>query len=219
MRLIIAFLFMISCSISTANEDPYANYHAIDTTQYKSTGALYLYDLTIKKSHNAGKVILEWKNQKNITYHMIEMRDPDSKEIIYRQKHYTNIAEFPENGLFTIYPLYYKQKGESISINLVDAKARNYAPISPKSYYRAVEREEQVKQRDKKRIEREYLNEQLRIQAADERANRITPKVVILVIIVLFLAVLIVLIIWLVRYLMKDKTPEINYRKNNQGWN
>ncbi|MEO9952654.1 hypothetical protein [Nonlabens sp.] len=218
MRLIIAFLFIISCSVSTAIEDPYANYHAIDTTQYKPTRALYLYDLTIKESHNAGKVILEWKNQKNITYHMIEMRDPDTNKIIYRQKHYTNIAEFPENGLFTIYPLYYKQKGEPISINLAEAKARNYAPISPKSYYRALEKEEQAKQRHKKRIEQEYLNEQLRIQAADERANRITPKVVILVIIVLFLAVLIVLIIWLVRYLMKDKTPQVNYRKNNQGW-
>ncbi|WP_298950146.1 hypothetical protein [uncultured Nonlabens sp.] len=219
MRLPTLFLFIIFCNVLNANEDPYKNYRTIDTTQYKTTGTLYLYDLTIKESHNAGKVILEWKNQKNITYHMIEMRDPDTNEVIYRQKHYTNIAEFPKNGLFTIYPLHYKQQGEPISINLTDAKARNYKPISPNSYYRAVKKEEQAKQRDKKRIEQEYLNEQLRIQAADERANRITPKAIILIMIVLFIATLLVLTIWLVSYIRKDRTSQINYRKNNQGWN
>lgn len=218
MRSLLLLLFIIS-SIVNAQEDPYANFRTVDTTQYRPTRALYFYDLTLKESHNAGKVLIEWKNQQNITYHMIEMRDPDSKEIIYRQKHYTNIAEFPEDGLFTIYPLYYKQKGEAVSISLKDSKARDYQPISPDSYYRELEKVKAAKQRDEKRIEREYRNEQLRVQAADERANRITPKVVALVFIVLFFSVVIVFGIWLVRYLTKDKDPkQDSYRKNNQGW-
>jgi hypothetical protein len=216
MKLIFAVLLLIS-GLSKAQKDTYENYRMMDTTSYRYTGALYLYDLSLKESDRTGKVILEWKNQRNITYHMIEMRDPVTEELIYRQKHYTNIAEFPSGGDFTLYPLFKKQKGEAISINLEEAKGRNYQPISPTSYYRQLEREKKRDQSEQDRVTRENEENKKEKQASNERANRITPKVVVLIIIVFFLAFVIVFGIWLVNYLIRTKDPQQRTRQNNSN--
>lgn len=197
-------LLLVCYSLSYAQEDRYEKYRMVDNTTYRPVGSLYFYDLTIKQSPNEGKVILEWKSKRNITYHMIEMRDPETDELIYRQKHYTNIAEFPSDGNFTIYPLYNHQKGTSISISLKEAQARNYKPVSTDSYYKALEKEQEIKNWEKQRATWEKEEAKRRKQAADERANRVTPKAFALIVIVLVVAVIIVFGIGLVSYLTKE---------------
>lgn len=198
----VLFLSSLFC---TSQDDVYEKYKMVDTTQFKLTKALYLYDLTLTESHNEGKVILEWKKQRNITYHMIEMRDPSTQELIYRQKHYTNNAEFPRDGNFTIYPIFKKQKGEAISINLKEAKSRNFEPKSPASYYRFIDKQKEIDKRKTALKEKEKQELEALRKFEEERANRITPKAFLLILIVLFFSVLIVIAIWLVRYFTKPK--------------
>ncbi len=207
MRLSIIIL-LLSVSSVFSQEDIFKNYRLIDTTTYKTTRALFLYDLTITDSHNEGKVILEWKNQRNITFHLIEMHDPTNNELIYRQKHYTNIAEFPKEGDFTIYPLFKKQKGEPLSINYKDAAVRNFEPISSKSYYTFLEKQSELNQRKENAAAALERQEAAQKEYENARANRITPKVVILIGVLFLFAFVTVFTIWLVRYLTKPKQPE-----------
>lgn len=204
MKLFYILLF-VSSVVCTAQNDIYENYRIVDTTQFKLTKALYLYDLTIQESDKEDKVILEWKKQPNITYYMIEMRDPSSNELIYRQKHYTNIAEFPRSGDFILYPIFKKQKGEAISINLKSARARNFEPISPDSYYRFIEKQRRIDEKKASLLEKEKQQLEAFERYEEERANRITPKAFLLILIVFFFSTLIVIAIWLVRYLTKPK--------------
>ena len=218
MKLFLIVLF-VSPLFCTSQIDIYENYRMVDTTQFHFTKALFLYDVTLQESHNEGKVILEWKKQRNITYHMIEMRDPSTQELIYRQKHYTNIAEFPRNGEFIIYPIFKKQKGEAVSINLKDAKSRNFEPISPSSYYRFVEQQNEIDQKKAALKEREKQELEAIKKYEEERANKITPKVFLLILIVLFFSVLIVIAIWLVRYLTKPKElSRQEIKENKKKW-
>jgi methionine aminopeptidase len=207
-------LLLVCYSLSYAQGDRYEKYRMVDTTTYRPVRSLYFYDLTIKESPNEGNAILEWKSQRNITYHMIEMRDPETDELIYRQKHYTNTAEFPSDGKFTIFPLYHRQKGTPISISLKEAKARNYKPVSTDSYYKALEKEQEIKDWEKQRATWIKENARRRKQAADERANRVTPKAFVLIVIVLVVAVIIVFGIGLVRYLTKDN-EQVPARRGN----
>jgi hypothetical protein len=218
MKLFITVLF-VSSLFCTSQNDVYEKYKMVDTTQYKLTKALYLYDLTLTESHNEGKVIIEWKKQRNITYYMIEMRDPSTQELIYRQKHYTNNAEFPRDGDFTLYPIFKKQKGEAISINLEEAKARNFEPISPASYYRFLDKQKEIDRKKTALKAKEKQELEATKKYEEERANRITPKVFLLILIVLFLSVLIVIAIWLVRYLTKPKElSRQEIKENNKKW-
>ncbi|AGC76166.1 hypothetical protein LX97_00839 [Nonlabens dokdonensis] len=201
-------IFLLSVSSVFSQENIFNNYRLVDTTQYKTTRALFLHDLTLKESHNEGKVILEWKNQRNITFHLIEMRDPTTGELIYRQKHYTNIAEFPKEGDFTIYPLFKKQKGEPVSINYEDAAKRNFEPISSDSYFTFLEKQSELNERKANAAAARKKQEAAQKEYENARANRITPKVVILIGALFFFAFVIVFTIWLVRYLTKPKESE-----------
>lgn len=218
MKLFITVLF-VSSLFCTSQNDVYEKYKMVDTTQFKLSKALYLYDLTLKESHNEGKVILEWKKQRNITYYMIEMRDPTTQDLIYRQRHYTNNAEFPRDGDFTLYPIFKKQKGESININLKEAKSRNFEPISPASYYKFLDKQKEIDRRKRALEAKEKQELEAVKKYEEERANRITLKVFLLILVVLFFSVLIVIAIWLVRYLTKPKDlSRQEIKENNKKW-
>ena len=207
MRLFI-IIYLLSSTLVFSQQNVFDNYQLVDTTQYKTTRALFLYDLTLKESHNEGKVILEWKNQRNITFHLIEMRHPITGKLIYRQKHYTNIAEFPKEGHFTIYPLFKKQKGEPVTITFEEASKRNFEPISSASYYTFLEKQADANQRKASAAAAREKQKAAQEEYENARANRITPKVVILIGILFLFAFVTVFVIWLVRYLMKPKKSE-----------
>ncbi|WP_146104977.1 hypothetical protein [Nonlabens tegetincola] len=186
-----SLFFLGLCQLISAQgtlTDPFENYRSIDNTQYKHSKTLYVFDLNIKPHKDSTLAILEWRSHPNLYKYMIEMYDQPGGELIYRQIHRSKENYMPASGHFVVYPITGKLSGTPLSINLNEAKEREFEPKNTSRYLQIKKREAEQREIDKRREAKEA-------QLELERNSRLTPQSFLMVLYILIIAIFVTVVV------------------------
>lgn len=166
---------------------------AIDTL--KQSPGLYVMDLTLESLEETDEVTLKWDAHPNLRTFVVEIRDVETNELTYQEKHYRRRATFPAAGVFSVYPLTKYRRGVPLTISLPQAIADDFTPLNTDRHLKVLEKR-------KERVEMQRLRD-IEIAAAAEEAQEerdffASVRGVLTFVLFGIFSLFVVLIIWLV---------------------
>ena len=184
--IILIFLSVLSLSAFAQNAD---------TLAVKKSKGLYITDLELIPIPNTDQILLKWDAHRNLSTFMVEIRDEESSELLYKEKHYGKEFTFEKDGVFSVYPVTGRFEGVPVTTSYAIAVAENF---EPQNTARHLKFQEQKKERE----ERQLLRDQeiaLETKKAEEKHDFFaTLRGSITFIVFAIFSLLVVLVIWLV---------------------
>lgn len=184
----LTFIFItLTCSVASSFSQD------IDTL--KLSKGLYVVDLELIPIENSEQILLKWEAHPNLRTFVVEIRDENSNELTYKEKHYGKSFTFEKDGIFSVYPITQLSRGVPIEISY-DIAIQN--EFEPQNTARHIDIELKRAERDKKQ---RLLDQQAAEEAAilKEKSDFFaTVRGSITFIVFGVFSLLIVLIIWLI---------------------
>jgi hypothetical protein len=168
----------------------------VDTLAIKKSKGLYITDLELIPIENTNQILLKWDAHRNLRTFMVEIRDEESSELLYKEKHYGKEFIFEKEGVFSVYPVTGRFVGVPVITSYTIAADNNF---KPQNTARHLKFQEEKKEREELQLLRDQQIALETKKTEEKHDFYATLRGSVTFIVFGIFSFFVVIIIWLVR--------------------